>query len=128
MITGGFNLHVNDLEDQDGEVFIDTMLALGLDQHLTFPTHRCNNTLDLVCSEFFSTHKILSCKPGPYLSEHTAVEFLVSVEKEHIISKHIAARKLKSIDISSFIDDLQLEDQTELDNMGDMVEWHETRL
>ena len=88
------------------EVFIVTILALGLDQHVTFPTHRGNNILDLVLSEYLSTHNILSYKPGPYLSDHTAVEFLLSVEKEHMISKHIAIRKLKSIDIPSFIDDL----------------------
>ena len=128
VITGDFNLHVNDPEDQDGEVFIDTMLALGLDQHVTFPTHRCNNTLDSLLSECLRTHKILSCKPGLYLSDHTAVEFLVSVEKEHMVSKHIAIRKLKSIDILSFIDYLQLEDKTDPNNMDDMVEWFETRL
>ena len=93
--------------------FIDTMLALGLDQHVTFPTHRGNNMLDLVFSECLSAYKILSCKPGPYLSDHTTVEFLLSVEKEHMVSKHITIRKLKSIDIPSFIDDLQLEDQTD---------------
>ena len=37
MITGDFNLHVNDPEDQDGEDFLDTMLALGLDQHVNSP-------------------------------------------------------------------------------------------
>ena len=62
VITGDFNLHVNDTEDQNGEVFIDTMLALGQDQHVTFPTHRSNNTLHLMFSECLSTHKILSCK------------------------------------------------------------------
>ena len=81
VIMGDFNFHVNDPEDQDGEVFIDIMLTLGLDQHITFPTHRSNNTLDLVFSECLSTYKILSCKPGPYLSDNTAVEFLLSVEK-----------------------------------------------
>ena len=75
-----------------------------------------------------STHKILSCKPGPYLSDHTVVEFLVSVEKEHMVSKQITIRKLKSIYIPSFIDDLQLEDQTDPNNMDDMMEWLETRL
>ena len=44
VITGDFNLHVNDCEDQEGKDFIDTMLTLGLDQHVTFPTHRSNNT------------------------------------------------------------------------------------
>ena len=56
VITGDFNLHVNDSKDQDGEVFTDTMVALGLDQHVTFPTHRSNNTLDLVFTECLGTH------------------------------------------------------------------------
>ena len=128
MITGDFNLHVNDSEDQDGEVFTDTMLALGLDQHVMFPTHRSNNTLDLVFTEYLSTHRILSCKPGPYLSDHKAVEFLLSVEKEHMFSKHITIRKLKFIDIPSLIEDLQLDDQLDSDKLDDMVDWLETRL
>ena len=125
--TGDFNLHVNDSEDQE-EDFIDTMLTLGLDQHIMFPTHRSNNTLDLVFSECLSTHNILSCKPGPYLSDHTAVEFLLSVEIEYMVSKHITIRKLKSIDVPSLIEDPQLEDQTDPDNLDDMVEWLKAKL
>ena len=64
VITGDFNLHVNDPEDHDGEVFIDTMLALGLDQHVTLLTHGSNNTLDLVFSECLSTHRILTVNQG----------------------------------------------------------------
>ena len=79
-------------------------------------------------SECLSTHNILSCKPGPYLSDHTAVEFILSVEKEHMVSKQITIRKLKSIDIPSFIEDLHLEDHIDQDNMDDMVDWLETKL
>ena len=122
VITGDFNLHVNDSEDQDGEVFTDTMFVLGLDQHVTFSTHRSNNTLDLVFTECLGTHRILSCKPGPYLSDHTAVEFLLSVKKEHMVSKQITIRKLKSIDMPSLIEDLQLDDQLDSDRLDDMVE------
>ena len=45
-----------------------------------------------------------------------------------MVGKHITIRKLKSIDIPSFIEDLQLEDQTDPDNTDDMVEWLETKL
>ena len=79
-------------------------------------------------TEHLGTHRILSCKPGPYLSDHTAVEFLLSVEKEHMISKHITIRKLKLIDIPSLIEDLQLEDQLDSDMLDDMVEWLEIKL
>ena len=128
MITGDFNLHVNNPEDQEGEVFTDTMPALRLDQHVTFPTHRSNNTLDLVLTECLGTHRILSCKPGPYLSDHATVEFVLSVEKEHMVSEHITIRKLMSIDIPSLIEDLQLEDQLDSDKLDDMVEWMATKL
>ena len=104
------------------------MLALGLDQLVMFPTHRSNNTLDLVLTECLGTHRILSCKPGPYLSDHAAVEFLLSVEKQHMVSKHITIRKLKSIDIPSLIEHLQLDDQLDSDKLDDMVEWLETKL
>ena len=106
----------------------DTMLALGLDQHVTFPTHRSNNIQDLVFTECLGTHRIPSCKPGPYLSDHTVVEFLLSVKKEHMVCKHITIRKLKSIDIPSPIEDLQLEDQLNSDKLDGMVEWLETKL
>ena len=45
-----------------------------------------------------------------------------------MVSKHITIRKLKSIDVPSLIEDLQLEDLTDADNMDDMVEWLETKL
>ena len=104
------------------------MLALGLDQHVMFSTNKSNNTLDLVLTECIGTHRILDCKPGPYLSDHTAVEFLLSVEKEHMVSKHITIRKQKSIDIPSFIEDLQLDDQLDSDKLDYMVDWLETKL
>ena len=128
VITGDFNLHVNNLKDQEGEVFTDTMLALGLDQHVMFPTQRSNNTLDCVFTECLSTHRILSCKPGPYLSDHAAVEFLLSVKKEQMVSKHVTIRKLKSTDIPSFIEDLQLDEQLDSDRLDDMVEWLDAKL
>ena len=128
VITGVFNLHVNDSEDQVGEVFTDTMPAPGLDQHVTFPTHRSNNILDLLFTECLGTHRILSCKPWSHLSGHTAVEFLLTVEKEHMVSKHIIIRKLKSIDIPSLIEDLQCDDQLNSDKLDDMVEWLQTKL
>ena len=79
-------------------------------------------------TECLGTHRTISCKPGPYLSDHTAVEFILSVKKEHMVSKHITIRKLKSIDIPSLIGDLQLEDQLDSDKLDDMVQWLETKL
>ena len=39
MIVGDFNIHVNETENNDIISFNDTLEALGLDQHVAFPTH-----------------------------------------------------------------------------------------
>ena len=46
--AGDFNLHVNDERDTDASIFIDMMEAMGLQQHVTYPTHKSDNILDLV--------------------------------------------------------------------------------
>ena len=43
IFIGDFSVHVNDLNNPDTEIFIDTMSALGLDQHVDFPTHKSGN-------------------------------------------------------------------------------------
>ena len=40
IILGDFNLHVNDHDDVDAQIFNDSMEALGLMQHSTNQTHK----------------------------------------------------------------------------------------
>ena len=47
VITGDFNVHVNDQEDADAQFFSDITSALVLNQHINFSTQRAGNTLDL---------------------------------------------------------------------------------
>ena len=51
IIMGDFNIHVNNTNDPDAQIFLDTMEALGLDNHVNFSTHNRGNTLDLVLAE-----------------------------------------------------------------------------
>ena len=39
IILGDFNSHIEDLTDVDAVIFNDTMRALGLEQHISGPTH-----------------------------------------------------------------------------------------
>ena len=54
LIRGNFNIHIDYAEDPDAQTFNDTMEALGLQQHVTFPTHQAGNTLDLIFTETIS--------------------------------------------------------------------------
>ena len=51
LIGGNFNIHIDDTVDPDEQIINDTMEALGLQQHVTFPTHQAGNTLDLIFTE-----------------------------------------------------------------------------
>ena len=46
-----FNLHICNAEDQDTQVFEDTLKAMSLVQHVGFSTHWCDNILDLVIAK-----------------------------------------------------------------------------
>ena len=51
IFLGDFNIHWADEVDRNASSFADTLEALGLTQHVQFPTHNRNNILDLVISK-----------------------------------------------------------------------------
>ena len=71
-LLGDLNIHIDDPEDPNADQLMTTLEALGLKQHIRFPTHQLGHTLDLIAT--VSTIK-LTCPPlpGPYLSDHRMV-------------------------------------------------------
>ena len=80
---GDFNLHVSKEDDINAAFFNDSIEALGLYQHVTFPTHREGNVLDLVISEINSNINIQTTSQGPFLLDHCAIISTLSVKKYH---------------------------------------------
>ena len=52
IFLGDFYIHVMDTESIDGEQFTDMFEALGLQQHVTQPTHTSVHILDLVITDY----------------------------------------------------------------------------
>ena len=48
---GDFNINTEELSNADTVIFNNTMQALGLNQHVTNPTHQKGNILDLIFTE-----------------------------------------------------------------------------
>ena len=128
IFIGDFNVHANDLNNPDTEIFIDTMSALGLDQHVDFPTHKGGNTLDLLFTKCIGRVEISKCSPGEYISDHLAVEANILVDKEDIFQKDITIRKLKNMDRTKFIEDLNLDELPETDNINTLVNTLEQKM
>ena len=49
-----FNMHINDQDDPEANTLMDTMMALGLQQHTNFITHCSGNTLGLILTEIIT--------------------------------------------------------------------------
>ena len=98
IITGNFNLPVDDKENPDAQVFVDLLTAFGLQNHIDFPTHKSKHTLDLIISECISYQEVKDSSPGQYLSDHTSVVSHLSIDKPPLEVKKCTYQKLKEID------------------------------
>ena len=96
ILLGDFNLHVRK-DDIDSTIFLDTIEAMGLYQHVTFTTHKHGNTLDLVISELESTSKVMTTSPGPFLTDHRAVISTLNVKSFQPKRLQKKVRKLNSV-------------------------------
>ena len=110
IVLGDFNMHINDESDNEAGIFVDTMIALGFNQHVSFPMHRAGNILDLVFTETCNSIEVKTCRPGPIFSDHTAVEVVVTQSIQHIRRKLTKYRKLRDINIDQLNNDLEVSD------------------
>ena len=123
-ISGSFSNMIvlgdfNDENDNEAGIFVDTMIALGFNQHVSFPMHRAGNILE-TCNSI----EVKSCRPGPIFSDHTAVEIVVTQLTQSIQRKLIKYRKLRDIDIDQLNNDLEVSDIVNgpIDNMVEELE------
>ena len=124
IVLGDFNIHINDENDNEAGIFVDTIIALGFNQHVSFPMHRAGNILDLVFTETCNSIEVKSCTPGPILSDHTAVKIVVTQSTQYIQKKLIKYRKLRDINIDQLNNDLEVSDIANgpIDDMVDELE------
>ena len=81
LITGDFNFHIDDPQDNHANRFIDILDALGLKQHVSAPTHKKGHTLDLLITR--SEDSLISriMIRDPIISDHFAVHCDLGVQK-----------------------------------------------
>ena len=75
-------MHTEDLTETDTKVFNDTMQALGFKQHVTRPTHKQGNTLDIIFTEIKSEIQVTNCTFHGYISDHSVVTIDTNLNKE----------------------------------------------
>ena len=92
VISGDFNLHLDDLHDNDTKKFMDVLETFSLFQHVSGPTHLLAHTLD----------SIITRKTTFPISDHFIIQCPIGFSLPALSCKKLAFRKLKSFDIAAF--------------------------
>lgn len=78
IIVGDFNLHVNKTNSVDEVMLRDITDIFDLKQHISAPTHKCGNCLNLVSTSRTSNPEINKVEVLDYISNHTLVVGMTS--------------------------------------------------
>ena len=110
LILGDFNIHINYEFDENAGSFMDIIMALGLKQHIHFPTHKAGNTLDLVITELGYKLEVTKCSPVPFWSDHCATDFVVKLPTYSTVQEAdtIHVRKLCELDHERLINNMYI--------------------
>ena len=116
IIIGDLNIHMNNSEGADTNTFLDILESLDFTNWIQFPTHKSQNTIDLVISPRQSSI-ITSVSQGHLLSDHYIVNFQIQYTTTKPVTKRIKFRKLNSINPQAFSRDVKtlLDDHNPVD-------------
>ena len=106
LITGDFNIHVDEPEKPDVCKCLQIIESFGLKQHVSVPTHVAGHTLDFVITR--DDCDFLSNSPQAHfmMSSHSTVLFKFNWTKPHRPAVTRSCRKIKEIDLNKFPSDL----------------------
>ena len=106
VITGDFNVLVDDSTNPDATRLLDLLDSMGLCQHVTQPTHELGYTNDLIITR--QSDSIICSSPVTVhlFSDLLSVLTTLRATKPKIILKERVYRNIKSNDLDSFCSDL----------------------
>ena len=98
IILGDFNIHINDNDNVDAQIFSESMEALGLKQHSITPTHKSNNILDLIFTKILSNICVEVVETATYISDHSPVIATLNIKKEQVKQvQRVISRQLQLV-------------------------------
>ena len=126
ILTGDFNIHMDNTSNNYSNQFKDLLSAYGLIQHTTAPTHRYGHCLDLMITRENTLISNITIHPG--LSDHYAIITDMNLKKPKMPTISVTTRHWKNVniqelcyDIESQLENVNLEDG-ELDDCVNLFE------
>ena len=87
-------MHIDNTTNTEAQIFMDTMEAPGLQQHVNFQIHHAGNTIDLIFTENTSQFSIRTIK-GRHISDHRVIVTELDMRIQYDIGKTVTFRDLK---------------------------------
>ena len=103
VLLGDFNIHVNKLDNQNTQAYLDTMEALGLVQHIDQQTHQLGNTLDLIYTESLEPIRICHTFTSSYISDHRLVGIELQMRKQQVRIDSSKTRSYRTSTLATLI-------------------------
>ena len=108
-------------------MFADTLDAMGLTQHVNFPTHRAGHTLDQIYSVLDNPVTVFSIPQGLLISDHNVIHGQITIPRNATITRTVVSKKFKDIDCDKFMNDIEL-NRISFDNIDEAVRSFDTEL
>ena len=104
ILTGDFNIHMDNPENPDTIIFNGFLESFGLTNFVGFPTHQSNHTIELMITHHSSIIKLV--RQGEFFSDHCFINANLHIDRPIHPKKIVTYRKLKNIDKIKFNCDL----------------------
>ena len=117
------------LPHSDTRKFTELLGSFSINQHVDKPTHEGGHTLDVIMSRD-ADNLIRNVEVGDMITDHCLLLCNVHHPKPHLQKKKILTRKLRSIDLPSFREDIAqgLRDLDDRDSVSDLLDSYDTHL
>ena len=106
IIGGDFNIHMEDACNTDTNKFIDLLNGFNLKNHVWSSTHERGHTLDLFITRNHDNIIVQEPEIMSFISDHAFVRARTTILRSNCDEKEISFRRMKSIDINKFKNDI----------------------
>ena len=92
-------------DDADAVRLHELLESVGLQQHVTVPTHVSEHTLDLIIARQSDQLGISTLRTGYLFSDHMPVHCQFTISKPSLRKTQISFRKMKSISVNTLCEE-----------------------
>ena len=116
IIGGDFNIHTDIIENDNSKKFGDMLTMFCLSNHVQVPTHIGGHTLDLFITRDCDEILVNPPELRYFISDHRFLRFKTIIHREAPAAKEITFRRLNSIDMTKFKEDIMASDLNIVEN------------